>query len=359
MSEAAPTGSSEQLPAPLAGLVPTDEPSVWHGEELAGDPHWRHRLTGEETAELLHATREAAARGLAVGDFQREDFPLPTLGPRIEALADGVENGRGVALLHGFPVDQLDDASLRIAYWGFGVHAATIISQNSKGQLLAEVSDRGNAYDNPNTRGFSTNAELLPHVDTSDMTSLLCVRDALNGGDSRVVSSTATFNVILAEHPEYLPPLMRGFYNDLRGEGPTGEIDELTHVQIPVFSHCAGRVSCSFNYRMIENAARKRGVPLTTLERAALDFLREVTLRPAMGHVFRMAPGDIQMVSNHSVFHSRTNFVDRENPAERRCLFRFWMNMRKGRELAPDFADRYNTGPRGGVAIGTGAQYDF
>ena len=153
--------------------------------------------------------------------------------------------------------------------------------------------------------------------------------------------------------------LYEGFYNDLRGEGPTGEIDELTHNRIPVYSYFAGRVSCSFNARMIENAAEKLGQPLTPPQRAAVTFLREVTLRPEHMYRFMMAPGDIQMVSNHSVFHSRTDFADHEEPALKRCLFRLWINIRDGRLLADNFADRYNTGPRGGVAVGDGARYEF
>jgi hypothetical protein len=33
--------------------------------------------------------------------------------------------------------------------------------------------------------------------------------------------------------------------------------------------------------------------------------------------------------------------------------------MREGRNLERDFAARYNTGPRGGVAVGEGARYVF
>jgi len=339
--------------------TPVDEASVWDGESLEADPGWRYRMTAAEITELASATASVKALGLEVGQFDRDEFPLPLLGPRIESMVDQVENGRGVAMLHGLPIDDYDEASLRLMYWGFGVHAGQPVSQNSKGQLLAEVSDRGNEYGNRNTRGFSTNAELLPHVDTSDMTALLCVRDAREGGESRVVSSTAVYNAILSEHPEYLDVLYRGFYNDLRGEGPTGEIDELTRVPIPVYSYHAGRVSCSLNTRMIENAATKRGVPLTTEEKDALAFVRELTLRDELSHWFRLQPGDIQMVSNHSVFHSRKSFVDHDDPSMRRCLYRLWMNVRDGRPLAANFADRYNTGPRGGVAVGDGAQYAF
>ncbi|NKC16467.1 MAG: hypothetical protein GKR94_30950 [Gammaproteobacteria bacterium] len=339
--------------------TPIDEPSAWVADELAADDSWRHTLTAEETAELHQATLKAEERGLQVGEFDNDDFLLPTLGPRIEALVEGVENGRGVALLKGVPVERYSHNTRKLLYWGFGVYAGEVISQNSKGQLLAEVRDHGNDYGKQNTRGFSTNAQLLPHVDTSDMTTLLCVRTARRGGDSRVVSATNAYNALLREHPEHLPILHRGFFNDLRGEGPTGDINELTHDRIPVYSDFAGRVSCSYNARMIENAANKRGVPLTSDEQAALAKLREITLRPEYGFKFRMAAGDLQMVSNHSVFHSRTHFDDHGEPERRRCLFRLWVNIRNGRPLAANFADRYNTGPRGGVAVGDGARYVF
>lgn len=336
-----------------------NETSTWWAADLQHTGQWQHALGSEELAELALATEQALNNGLEVGHFGRESFPLPTLGPRIERIVDQVENGVGFAVLHGVPVDDYDETALKTLYWGLGGYTGEVISQNSKGQLLAEVSDRGNAYGDRNTRGFSTNAELFPHVDTSDMTALLCVRTAKHGGDSRVVSSTKAYNVILAEHPEFLPILFRGFKNDLRGEGPSGEIDELTHARVPVFSQFAGRTSCSFNYRMIENAAQKAGVPLAKQERAALDFLRDVTLREDMGVRFTMRKGDIQMVSNHSVFHSRTSFEDHDDPAQRRCLYRLWVNVSGGRELDATFADRYNTGPRGGVAVGDGARYEF
>jgi hypothetical protein len=363
MSENKGTSAAHPAANPLAGVAmqmqSADEASTWKPADLVNDPSWQHRLTRAQVAELVDATVSAQARGLQVGEFTREQFPLPTVGKHIEALVDNVENGRGVSLLRGMPVDQYDDEFLRVMYWGFGVHAGKVISQNSKGQLLAEVSDRGNAYGDRNTRGFSTNAELSPHVDTSDMTTLLCVRTARSGGESRVVSSSTIYNAVLAEHPEYLDVLYRGFYNDLRGEGPTGDINELTHSPIPIYSHHAGRVSCSFNLRMIENAAVKRDQPFTPLERAALDCLRAFSLRDEYGYRFMMDAGDIQMVSNHSVFHARTDFVDFDEPARKRCLFRLWVNIIGGRELADNFSDRYNTGPRGGVAKGDGARYDF
>lgn len=338
---------------------PVTERSAWLPRQLADDPVWVHQISPEEMQELHTATDSACQNDLEVEIFDKEQFPLPTLSRTINRLVDEVENGRGVALLRGIPIHEFDDARLRVLFWGLGVHAGSVISQNSGGQRLAEVKDRGNSYDDINTRGFATNAELLPHVDTSDMTVLLCVRTAREGGQSRVVSSTTVYNVILKEQPEYLDALYRGFYNDLRGEGPTGSIDELTRNRIPVYSYCDGRMSCSFNSRMIENGLAKRGESLDRLTQDAYDFMCEVTRRDELAHWFMMEPGDIQMLSNHSVFHSRTSYIDHDDVDQQRCLFRLWVNIPGGRRLADNFADRYNTGPRGGVAVGDGARYVF
>ncbi len=354
---AVPTSMTQQ--AKPKRLQPVTERSAWLPQELAADSNWIHVLTETEREELARASADAMRRGLTPESFDKSDFPLPVMSETIERLVDEVDIGRGIGLIRGVAVNDYEPAQLRLLYWGIGVHAGDIISQNSRGQRLAEVTDRGNSYADPNARGFATNAELVPHVDTSDMTMLLCVRAAKAGGESRVVSSTSVYNAILEQHPEYLDSLYRGFYNDLRGEGPTGDIDELTHQRIPVYSYHAGRVSCSFNSRMIDNALKKRGETLDPQTQLAFDYMCKVTRRDDLAYRFMLEPGDIQMISNHSVFHSRTQYTDHDDPLEKRNLYRLWINLPDGRELADDFSDRYNTGPRGGVAVGDGARYTF
>ena len=107
--------SSSAASAPSGAHVLASERSVWTGAELDADPDWRHTMSAAEVDELIERAREAVASGLKVGEFTRRQFPLPLLGPQIEALVDGVENGRGVGLLHGFPVGELDDETLRVA----------------------------------------------------------------------------------------------------------------------------------------------------------------------------------------------------------------------------------------------------
>ena len=64
--------------------------------------------------------------------------------------------------------------------------------------------------------------------------------------------------------------------------------------------------------------------------------------------------GDIQILNNHMILHARGGFENYPEPDRGRNLLRLWVNLRDGRTLAPEFADRLNTGPRGGVMIREG-----
>ena len=179
------------------------------------------------------------------------------------------------------------------------------------------------------------------------------MRQAKQGGESTIASSIAIYNAILATHPEYLDALYRGFHYDVRGEGVTGNSKEVTRNRIPVYSYFDCRLSCRYNKRAIETAAEKTGQPLTYLEREAVDMIARLTLDPTMRLSFRFQPGDLQLLNNHMVLHARSNFVDWPERERRRLLLRLWVNRREGegRRLAPEFADRYNTGHRRGVAV--------
>lgn len=340
-------------------LEPVTDRSAWKSADFENDDSWIYRFSAAELAEIDAAMRAVKARGLNVPDFGRDEFPLPTLQAKIEAVVAEVEDGRGFALWRGIPVDEYDLDTLRIIYWGIGAYFGNPISQNSKGQILADVIDLGNDYGDINARGYKTSAALPPHVDSSDMVALFCVNTARSGGESMLSSSMAVYNEILAENEELLPILYRGFKRDLRGEGVTAELDELTDHEIPIFSYFGGKLSCDFNDRIIRSAHVKMEKPLTAEEEAALQRVIAIAQRPDIQFRMYLQKGDIQLVNNFTVLHSRAGYTDYDDPARRRRLMRFWVNAREGRPLEPNFANKYNTGPRGGVAVGDGARYVF
>jgi len=332
---------------------PITDPSAWYGRDYASGTDWAHRLTTAELDDLETALAAVTEAGLAPLEFSRDAFPLPVLGPVLAGMLGELEDGRGFTLLRGLPVEKYDGPALYRLYWGIAVHLGDMISQNAKGDLIGRVEDIGIDIHAPNARGYTTSAALHPHNDSSDIVGLLCVRQAKEGGQNMIASAMTIYNEVLARHPEYLDLLYRGFHYDVRGEGVTGKTNEVTRNRVPVFSYHDGRLSCRFNRRAIETAAEKMGEPLTAMERDALAFIADLTVAPEVRLDFPLQPGDLQLLNNHMVLHARSNFTDWPERERKRLLLRLWVNWRagEGRLLAPDFATRYNTGFRQGVAV--------
>ncbi len=332
---------------------PITDPSAWYGRDYASGTDWAHRLTAAELDDLETALAAVTEAGLAPLEFSRDAFPLPVLGPVLAGMLGELEDGRGFTLLRGLPVKKYDEPALYRLYWGIAVHLGDMISQNAKGDLIGRVEDIGIDIHAPNARGYTTSAALHPHNDSSDIVGLLCVRQAKEGGQNMIASAMTIYNEVLARHPEYLDLLYRGFHYDVRGEGVTGKTNEVTRNRVPVFSYHDGRLSCRFNRRAIETAAEKMGEPLTAMECDALAFIADLTVAPEVRLDFPLQPGDLQLLNNHMVLHARSNFTDWPERERKRLLLRLWVNRREGegRLLAPDFATRYNTGFRQGVAV--------
>ena len=92
------------------------------------------------------------------------------------------------------------------------------VAKDAKGDLIGRVEDVGVDINAVNASGYTTNAQLHPHNDSSDIVGLLCVRQAKEGGQNMIASAMTIYNEILAAHPEYLDVLYRGFHYDVRGE---------------------------------------------------------------------------------------------------------------------------------------------
>jgi hypothetical protein len=311
--------------------------TAWKGPDLQHDTSWKYPLTEEEIAEIDAAFRQVVAKGLTWGGFGKEEFPLPTLSRKLAAIDDQIRNGRGFALIQGFPVKRYTVEELKTIYWGLGVYLGQVISHNVEGDFVAPVTDRGLKADDPNRRNNWTREHLDPHTDLADVVTLLCVEKAKEGGLSSLVSTVSIHNEIVKNHPEYLEVLYEGFYHDYRGYGPSGDPNEVTAVPIPVFEYNNGRVNCAFAKKIIETGAKKRGVPLTPLQQAAIDYVHELGTREDLRIDMMLEPGDIQIINNYMTLHSRTDYVDHDD-GRKRYLLRMWINLPNSVQLSEDFA---------------------
>ena len=178
-------------------------PSTWTCAEMEQDQSWVFQLSDEDLDELKTAATALYDRGVPPLEFRQEDFPLPSLGPKIGDLLHEIEYGRGFVLMRGLNVADYSLDKLSVLYWGLGTYLGQTISQNSQGDLLGHVKDmeggkytQGGYYEE-GVRGHRTNALLTPHTDSSDLVGLMCVRPAKEGGESWIASSMSVYNLSL------------------------------------------------------------------------------------------------------------------------------------------------------------------
>ena len=87
----------------------------------------------------------------------------------------------------------------------------------------------------------------------------------------------------------------------------------------------------------INAGAVKREVPLTTIEQAALDHLDEQARRVDLRLNMDLPAGDIQFINNYTILHSRTGFVDGEQPHQKRHMLRLWLKFPTMWPLSAEF----------------------
>ena len=219
-------------------------------------------------------------------------------------------------MLRGLPVASLAHGLLETIYWGVGTHLGVGVSQSAAGDRLGHVFDRGTQ---DKDRYYTRGGALEFHMDPVDVVGLLCLHAAQSGGVSRIVSAGAVHNVILAERPDLLQILCRGFHNSRRAYG-----DTTPSARVPVFARGAQGMECYFLPTTIRQAVEE-GCPLSAMEQEALAFIGAVANRPGLFLDMDFRVGDMQFLNNRTILHSRTDYVDYPEPERKRHLLRLWL----------------------------------
>ena len=317
--------------------------SVWTGAGLRATDDWIDCLDAHELEELDGALASVKASGRSRFDIGPGDFRLPRLGRRLASLREVLEGGRGFAVLRGIPAGKYSLEDAKTLAWGIAVHLGTPEPQDGKGSLLHSVTDTGKEVEgNDSNRGYETDDELKFHNDGGDAFMLLCLRTAKSGGISKLVSVGALFNRILSVRPDLAAVLQQPFHFDARQQNPRG----IRVQSVPIFNFHGGYLSALYKRRHITLAQRFPEVPrLSPLQAEALDMVDAICNDPDTHLAFSMQPGDLQIGNNYAVLHSRTKYVDQDDPSLRRHLLRIWFSLPNGRPLPGAFAKTREFGP--------------
>ena len=331
--------------------VPVVGPGVWYGRELAARTDWIREFSAAELAEIRQAVE--AARGIPPEKLSAADFGLPILGPVMKTILAELLEGRGFVLLRGLPVERMTREEQAIAYLGLGSWLGGFRSQNAKGHLLGHVKDLGLDIQDPRVRYYQTNRGLEYHTDSVDVVGLLCLQSAKAGGESYLASSMTVYNEILKKREDLLPALFEPFPTDRRGEVPEGM---QPWFDIPIYHWHAGKLSCIYVRQYIESAQQHfpEARRLTSAQYEAMDLMDELCNDPALHLAMDFRPGDVQLLHNHQILHSRGDFENWPQPERHRHLLRLWLAPPEARPLPQVFAPRYGSvvpGERGGIVV--------
>src|SRR5688572_18055213 len=117
-------------------LEPVTGPSAWLSTDLQKDTSWIYELPPSAIEEIDTALAHVKARGLAVAEIGRDDFPLPRFSAELARLAREVESGRGFVVLRGLPVERYGEEDSTRVYWGLCTYFGKIIAQNTRGETI-------------------------------------------------------------------------------------------------------------------------------------------------------------------------------------------------------------------------------
>jgi len=229
------------------------------------------------------------------------------------------------------------------AYWIIGSLFGDPVSQNARADLLGHVTDL-RMKDKTAVRLYQTNAAQPFHSDSCDIVGLLCLRPAKSGGESSIASSATIHNELLENSPAALRTLYEEFICDRYGEVPEGKS---TFYPVHVFNSVAGNLVCCGMDPDIRLAPRLDGVDeLSDSQISALDAFQNPARKTALNMMLKR--GDIQLVNNLTVVHSRESFEDHADPDQRRYLLRLWLSSPVGRKLPEFLRERW-----GNIAVGS------
>jgi hypothetical protein len=316
-------------------------PTGWTREHVSSDSSWIEQLTAEEIEGFQSALSAARHSGKDFLSMQPEDFPLPAASLAVLKRALKKTQGRwGFCLLKGFPVDQWTEAETRLIYWGLGLHMGVARPQNKNSDFLTDVRDAGGEYYGKNGRGYNTNASLDFHIDFGDVVSLLCRRTAMRGGESLITSSEAIYAEVASIRPDLVEVMHQPLYFSWQGAG--GKTDRAYHSCTPA-GYKDGHFAFRFNLKNILAAQRDfADVPrLTTQQLALIDLLENLFPDPRFCYAMRLEQGDMQLVNNYHVIHSRTRFEDFDEEDKKRHLIRLWLAIPGCQPLPDEWIEPY------------------
>ncbi|MEA2780975.1 MAG: hypothetical protein QOK29_2519 [Rhodospirillaceae bacterium] len=304
---------------------------AWTGNSLGGQDALVVPLESKHLAAFDECLRRLPDRELPLRSIGRAAYRHPVLDALFSEVLEELRDGRGIVLLRRLPVERFSRAEIDLIYWGIGTHLGAGVSQSVLGDMIGEVRDM--TPDDPHARAYRNKQELTLHTDLCDIIGMLSMQPAMTGGVSSYASVYAVHNRILETRPDLLAPLYAGFNYHRRGEEGPGEAPITPH-KVPLFAYQDGQLSARYVRSYLTSAMDAMKVSDPRLIEA-LDLFDSTADELAVKFVLQ--PGEITLINNMTVMHSRTAFEDWPEKSRKRLLLRLWLTHSGFRSTPPEF----------------------
>lgn len=299
---------------------------LWRGDTLPADAG-KIVLPAGVLQELEAVATSLDRDPLPLLVLRPEDFRLDRSRAFMREVKAQLDDDLGFAIIDRLPLDRWSLAGTRAIWWLLASLVARPVAQKWDGTSIYDVTDLGRPPGN-GVRPDVTNYEQNFHTDNSynneppHYVGLLCVRTAMEGGVSGIVSFATAHEEMRKRHPEQLDRLFKPFYFDRQREHAPDDVMTTYH---PMFERHGDRIVARLSRFQVTNGHKIAGVPLDNEGVAALEAFEAILNEPGLAARFHFEPGQMQLIDNRTLGHKRTGFRDWPEAQRKRLLVRLWL----------------------------------
>jgi hypothetical protein len=305
---------------------------AWTREDLRPE-EWSLRLPAECLAELRAAVAVARRHRLPVVLWTPEQFELAACRHFMTGVRAVLDGGVRFVLIDRLPVEEWTVDESKFVYWLLSSLVARPVAQKHDGHdanaFLSDVLDTGaKPTAGSGVRPDRTNVDLIYHNDNAfnhtmpRYVGLLCLQQAQSGGISRIMSVHTAHNELLEHHSAEMQRLYEPFWIDRQREHDAA--DERLFAA-PMFRYDGAQLTARICLHQVKSGYEMRGEDMDGPTARSVRAVEEIFDREDLSLHFTMARGQIQYCNNLETGHSRTEFVDADEPSRRRHLVRIWL----------------------------------
>jgi hypothetical protein len=299
----------------------------WDRESLLGRrADWDWKLNAAQVREAELAVARLGSLGLVDNLVSLNKTLMASMLPGwltgVRRCSLEVSMGSGLCLIRGLPVDRWSASQAGAFFWGLGTLLGRPGAQNKAGDLLDSIRDTG--ADPAKSRLGYTNSDIGFHTDFADQVALLALHKAKSGGLSRIASSVHALVELHRQDPALADTIVKArHFLDTRGTS----YPKVVPLRIVSVEGGDG-IRMAYNSDYLRSSwttsdllSKDKTVPAELAK--AYSALEAIASKSAFE--MDLEPGDLQLISNHRVLHSRTGFEDGDTLETRRHLLRLWI----------------------------------